>query len=112
MPPESRELTVGPEFQPDVPLSEVLLYGVLNPATIVVAYMLGQRANDKSKILIAGFAGAAAGAALLYVVTLLRILDSPTVSRAAAGVFIVSLVAGCVYAAIGYAMKRRTGGGP
>ena len=102
---------MGPDFQPDVPLSEVLVYGILNPATIVVAYMLGQRADDKSKILIAGFAGAAAGAALLYVVTWLRIWDAPTVGRAAAGVFIVSLVAGFVYAAIGYAMKGRTGGG-
>jgi hypothetical protein len=101
---------VGPDFQPDVPLGEVLLYGILNPATIVVAYMLGQRANEKSKILIAGFGGAVAGSGLLYIVTLLRILDGPTLGRASAGVFIVSLVSGFVYAAIGYAMKARTGG--
>jgi hypothetical protein len=102
---------VGPDLQPDVPLAEVLLYGILNPATIIVAYMLGQRADDKSKILIAGFGGAVAGAALLYIVTLLRIWDAPTLGRAAAGVFIVSLVVGFLYAAIGYAMKGRTGGG-
>lgn len=101
---------MGPDFQPDVPLNEVLLYGILNPATIIVAYVLGQRADDKAKILIAGFGGAVAGAALLYIVTLLRIWDAPTLGRAIAGVFIVSLVAGCVYAAIGFAMKGRTGG--
>jgi hypothetical protein len=102
---------VGPDFQPDVPLTEVVLYGILNPATIVVAYMLGQRADDKAKIMIAGFGGAVAGVALLYIVTLLRIWDAPTLGRAAAGVFIVSLVVGFIYAAIGYAMKGRTGGG-
>lgn len=107
----SREQTVGPDFQPDVPLTEVLLYGIFNPATIIVAFMLGQRADDKSKILIAGFGGAAAGAALLYIVTLLRIWDAPNLGRAAAGVFIVSLIFGFIYAAIGYAMKARTGGG-
>jgi hypothetical protein len=102
---------VGPDFQPDVPLSEVLLYGIFNPATIIVAFMLGQRADDKAKIMIAGFAGAIAGVALLYIVTLLRIWDAPTLGRAAAGVFIVSLVVGFAYAAVGYAMKGRFGGG-
>jgi hypothetical protein len=102
---------VGPDFQPDVPLLEVFLYGVFNPATIVVAFMLGQRADDKSKIMIASFAGAVAGVALLYVVTLLRLWDAPTLGRAVAGVFITSLVAGFVYAGVGYALKGRIGGG-
>lgn len=102
---------MGPDFQPDVPLAEVLLYGIFNPATIIVAYMLGQRADDKAKILIAGFGGAVAGSALLYIVTLLRIWDAPTLGRAVAGVFIVSLVAGFIYAAVGFALKGRTGGG-
>jgi hypothetical protein len=101
---------VGPDFEQVVPLSEVFVYGIFNPATIIVAFMLGQRADDKAKIMIAGFAGAAAGVALLYVLALLRIWDAPTLGRAAAGVFIVSLVAGFVYAAIGYALKGRIGG--
>ncbi len=101
---------MGPDFEPAVPLSEVLIYGILNPATIVVAFLLGQRADDKAKIMIAGLAGAAAGAALLYLAALFRIWDAPTLGRAAAGAFIVSLVAGFVYAAIGYAMKGRSGG--
>ncbi len=99
---------MGPDFQPDVPLLEVVLYGVLNPATIVVAFMMGQRADDKSKIMIAAFAGAIAGVAVLYVVTLLRLWDAPTLARAIAGVFITSLVAGLFYAGAGYLMKRRS----
>ena len=95
-----------PDFEQTVPLVEVLLYGILNPATIVVAFMLGQKANEKSKLLIAAFAGAIAGVAVLYVATLLRIWDAPTLGRSVAGVFIVSLVAGFVYAGVGYLMKR------
>ncbi|MBY0561245.1 hypothetical protein [Hyphomicrobium sp.] len=99
-----------PDYQPDVPLIEVFLYGVLNPATIIVAFMLGRRADDKAKIMIAAFGGAAAGAALLYVLTFLRLFDGPTLGRAIAGVFTTSLIAGCVYAGIGYATKGSTGG--
>lgn len=97
-----------PDFEQMVPLTEVLLYGILNPATIVVAFMLGQRANDKSKLMIAAFAGAVAGVAVLYIATFLRIWDAPTLGRSVAGVFIVSLVAGFVYAAAGYLMKRKS----
>ena len=38
--------------------------------------------------------------------TLLRIFDAPTIGRAVAGVFITSLIAGFVYAGLGYAFKR------
>lgn len=99
-----------PEYQPDVPLIEVFLYGVLNPATIIVAFMLGRRADVKAKLFIAAFAGAAAGAALLYIVTFLRLWDAPTLGRAAAGVFTTSLLAGFFYAAVGYATKGWSGG--
>ena len=96
-----------PDFEQTVPLVEVLLYGILNPATIVVAFMMGQRADEKSKLLIAAFAGAIAGVAVLYVATFLRIWDAPTLGRSVAGVFIVSLVAGFIYAGTGYLLKRK-----
>lgn len=98
---------MGPELQPDVPLLEVLLWGVLNPATIAVAFWMGTKANEPAKIMIAAFAGAAAGFALLFLTALLGLLDSPTVGRAAVGVFIVSLIAGLAYAGAGYLMRRR-----
>ena len=66
---------MGPDLQPDVPLLEVLLYGVLNPATIIIAFLMGRKADDKSKIMIAAFAGAIAGIAVLYLITLLRLWD-------------------------------------
>ena len=104
--PGKQERIVGPEFQPDVPLLEVLLYGIFNPATIIVAFLMGRKADDKSKIMIAAFAGAAAGVAVLYLVTLLRLWDSPTLARAVGGVFVTSLVAGFAYAGAGYLLKR------
>ncbi len=97
---------MGPDFQPDVPLLEVLLYGVLNPVMIVVAFMMGQRANAPSKILIASFAGAIAGIAVLNVLAVFKLWDAPTVGRAGAGVFIISLIVGLVYAGAGYLTKR------
>jgi ABC-type Co2+ transport system permease subunit len=95
-----------PDLQPDVPLLELFLYAVLNPATIAVAFLMGRNANEKSKVLIAAFIGAVAGVALLYLAALLRIWDAPTLGRAAAGVFAASLVAGLIYARIGYAFRR------
>ena len=97
---------MGPDFQPDVPLLEVLLYGIFNPATIIVAFLMGRKADDKSKIMIAAFAGAAAGVAVLYLVTLLRLWDTPTLARAVGGVFVTSLVAGFAYAGAGYLLRR------
>jgi hypothetical protein len=99
---------MDPDIQANVPLIEVLLYGVLNPATIIVAFMLGQRVDEKNKLVIAAFAGAVAGVAVLYIATFLRLWDAPTLGRAIAGVFIVSLAAGFVYAGAGYLMRRRT----
>jgi hypothetical protein len=101
---------VEPDFQASVPLLEVVLYGLFNPATIIVAFLVGRRADDKSKILIAAFAGAIAGIAVLYLITLLRLWDAPTLGRAAAGVFVVSLLAGICYAVVGYLTKGRADG--
>lgn len=96
-----------PDFEQTVPLVEVLMYGILNPATIVVAFMMGQRADDKSKLILAAFAGAIAGVAVLYVATFLKLWDAPTLGRSSAGIFIVSLIAGLVYAGAGYLTKRK-----
>ena len=97
---------MGPDVQPDVDVVELLLYAALNPATIAVAFLMGRKADEKPKILIAAFAGAVAGVALLYVATLLRIWDAPTLGRAAAGSFAASLAAGVIYGWIGYAFKK------
>jgi uncharacterized membrane protein YqgA involved in biofilm formation len=101
-----RVAKMGPELQPDVDVTKLLLYAVLNPATIGVAFLMGRKADEKPKILIAAFAGAIAGAALLFAAAFLRIWDAPELGRAAGGSFAASLVAGVLYAWAGYATRK------
>jgi hypothetical protein len=100
------ELLQPPEIQSAVPLAEIALFALLNPATIGVSVWLGWMANEKSKVIIAAFAGAVAGVAVLYIAALLRVWDAPTLGRAAAGVFVASFVTGLAYARVGYALRR------
>lgn len=97
---------VGPELQPDVNVLELIAYAALNPATIAAAFYMGRKADEKSKVLIAGFAGAVAGVALIYVAALFGIWDAPKLGRAGGGIFVASLVAGVVYGWLGFATKR------
>lgn len=90
-----------------VPLKEVALYALLNPAHIAVSFLMGRKADQPAKIGIAAFAGAVAGIALLYLVALFGVFDAPTAARAAGGIFIASLVTGLVYGGAGYLMRRK-----
>jgi hypothetical protein len=101
-----------PTIEAEIPLLSILLYAVLNPATILVAFWLGRKADQFGKLLIAAFAGAFAGVAVLYFAALFGISSAPTLGRAAAGIFVVSLVAGLIYARIGYAFRARPTNAP
>ncbi len=98
---------IAPILLPDVPITSVLLFALLNPATIVVAFLMGRRADQWPKIVIAAFAGALAGAALLWLGTLLRLSMLATPARAAAGIFVAGFVFALVWAAIGYSRRTR-----
>lgn len=91
-----------------VPLTEVALYALLNPAHIAVSFLMGRKSDQLAKIGIAAFAGAIAGIALLYVVALIGIFDAPTAARASGGIFIASLLTGIVYAGAGYLMRPKS----
>jgi hypothetical protein len=97
---------IAPVLLPDVPVVTVLLFAALNPVTWAVAYLLGRQADQWAKILIAAFAGALAGAMLLWLGTQLRIGALATPGRAAAGIFVAGIIFALIPAAIGYA--RRT----
>ncbi|NOT71854.1 MAG: hypothetical protein HOP09_11430 [Hyphomicrobium sp.] len=97
---------MAPELQPDVNVIELIAYAALNPATIATAFLMGRKADEKPKILIAAFAGAVAGVVLLYAAALLKIWDAPMLGRAGGGIFAASLVAGVIYGWIGFASKR------
>ncbi len=96
---------MAPDLQPDVSVVEILLFGFLNPASIAAAVVLGRKVDQPAKLLIAAFGGAIAGVALLYVATLFRVLDAPSLARAAGGIFVASYVASLIYAFLGFKLK-------
>lgn len=91
-----------PPLLPDVSLIQVALAGALNPVAIAVSFLMGRKADQSPKVLIAGFAGATAAAISLYLAALVGIPGADNLSRAGAGVFTVSLLAGIVYAWLGF----------
>ena len=98
---------MAPDLQPDVNVLELIAYAALNPATIVAAFLMGRAASEKSKVLIAGFAGAIAGVVLIYFAALLRLWDAPMLGRASGGIFVAGLIAGTLYGWLGYISKGR-----
>lgn len=106
---------VAPVLLPDVPFATVLAYGVLNPALIAIAFLMGRSLGAQhgqiGKLGIASFAGAVAGIALIWIGTHLQLAFLATPARASGGIFIVSLVAGLVYAWAGYVVGTRNATG-
>lgn len=90
-----------------VPLTDVVLYALLNPAHIAVSFLMGRKVDQPAKLAIAAFAGATAGTVLLYLTALIGIFDAPVAARAAGGIFILSLVTGIGFAWAGYATAGR-----
>lgn len=95
-----------PDLQADVGLMTVMLFALLNPAAIAVAFWMGRKADQPAKLIIAAFAGAAAGTALLWFAALLRLPFVATPSRAAAGIFAAQCVFCLLWAGAGHAMRR------
>jgi glycerol uptake facilitator-like aquaporin len=91
-----------PDLQADVGLRTVMLFALLNPAAIAVAFWMGRKADQTAKLIIAAFAGAAAGTALLWLAAFLRLSFAATPGRAAAGIFAVQCIACLAWAWAGY----------
>lgn len=98
---------IPPEIQPDVSLWLVLGFAVLNPAVIAVAWLLGHRADERAKLLVAAFAAAIAGVALVWLGALLRLPLFTTAGRAGVGIFVAAGLVGYGVAAAAYAARRR-----
>lgn len=96
-----------PDFQPNVDLVQLALFAGLNPAVVGVSFWMGRQADQPAKLLVAAFAGAVAGIALLWLLALVRVPLVAEVGRAAAGLFAASLIIGGVYAGIGYLTRKR-----
>ena len=93
-----------------VDLSTVVLIALLNPAFIAVGLWMGTKADEPQKLLIAAFAAAIAGVALIWLGAELRIAALAKPARATAGIFVLQILFGMVWAWIGYRFLRHRSG--
>lgn len=91
-----------------VPLSSVLLVAALNPATIAVAFLMGRKADQPQKLVVAALAAAVAGSALVWLLAETGITFFAKTGRAAGGILVAQAILGLGWAALGYATRRRT----
>lgn len=79
----------------------VVLMGALNPVTIVVAFLLGRKADQWQKIPVAAFAGAFAGFLLYWLAATVGVFKVHALGGEA-GQVLVGFASGLVWALIGY----------
>lgn len=91
-----------------VDLNTILLTALLNPAVVVVAFLMGRAADQWQKVPLAAFAAAIAGSALIYVAVRLGLAGHSGIGRAAVGVFTLQFLFGLVWAYLGYRFRRRS----
>ncbi len=92
-------------LQPFDPFSLVLI-ALLNPAVIIVGFVMGRSANQVQKLVVAGFAAACAGAILVWLAAYVDILPARGVGGEA-GLFVMQLLLGTLWAALGYKLRPR-----
>jgi hypothetical protein len=94
---------------PPVPvdLMSVSLAALFNPVVIAVAFWMGRSATQREKVVLAAFAGAVAGSALIFAADRLGVAAARAVAPAATGVFTAEFLIGLVWGTIGYQFARR-----
>lgn len=88
-------------------LREILLLGIVNPATLIVGYWLGRRADQLQKAVVAGFVAGLAGTVFAWL--LMRLGYTPDNPRLHGGIFVTSLLAGTAWAGLGYWLRNLRG---
>ena len=86
-------------------LKDILLLPIMNPATLAAGFLIGRRAHQAQKIIVAGFAAGIAG--VLFAGLLMLTGFFPPKVRLLSGVFVASFLAGLVWGWIGFATRRR-----
>ena len=84
-------------------IKDVLLLGLMNPATLVVGFMLGRRADQIQKIVLAVVVAGVAGMVFAWMLMLTGLFE-PKI-RLLGGVFVLSAALGTVWAWIGFATR-------
>ena len=79
----------------------LLLIALLNPVVIAVAFLMGRRADQPQKLIVAAFAASVAGVALYWLVAAVGLMPIHALGGEAA-LLVMQLVPGLVWAGIGY----------
>jgi hypothetical protein len=86
-----------------VPFDPVTLIKIalFNPAIIIVAFMMGQRADQWQKLIVAAFAASLAGFLLYWIVVAVGLMPVHALGGEAA-VLLIGFLFGLVWAGLGY----------
>ncbi len=79
----------------------------LNPAIIIVAFLLGRRADQWQKLIVAAFAASLAGFALYWIVVAVGFMPVHALGGEAAQL-VMGFFLGLVWASLGYWLARRS----
>ncbi|MEL7303734.1 MAG: hypothetical protein AAGJ53_08570 [Pseudomonadota bacterium] len=93
------------ELTPFAPLNVILL-GVLNPVAAIIAFVMGRHADQWGKCVLAGFVGALAGAIVLWFAVRIGVIPARGLGGET-GVFVVSFIAGTIWASLGFFAFRK-----
>jgi hypothetical protein len=86
---------------------EALLWiAALNPAVIVAGFLMGQRADQWQKLIVVAFVAAIAGAIAVWLGAWFHIIPARGLGGEA-GLFVLQMLFGLIWAAIGYWFRRR-----
>lgn len=88
------------ELSPFNPLGLTLM-ALFSPLVIAIGFLMGRLADQWHKIIVAGFAAAVANAVLIWFAVRFGVLAASGIGGEA-GLFVLSLVFGTAWAAIGY----------
>jgi len=83
----------------------LLLIALFNPVVIAVAFLMGRRADQWQKLIVAAFAASLAGFALYWIAAAVGLLPIHALGGEA-GVVVLQFLFGLVWAALGYSLRR------
>ncbi|HKZ95734.1 MAG TPA: hypothetical protein VJ045_01995 [Hyphomicrobiaceae bacterium] len=86
----------------------LVLIALLNPAVIAVAFLMGRRADQGQKLVVAAFAASLAGYGLYWIVAAVGLLPVHALGGEAA-IFALQFLFGLAWAAAGYWSRSRGG---
>lgn len=86
----------------------LVMIAAFNPAIIIVAFMLGRRADQWQKLIVAAFAASLAGYILYWLVAAVGLMPVHALGGEAA-VFLMGFLLGLVWAGLGYFLAPRRG---